>query len=118
MELPTQAKTRPEWATRQSAAGRRHCFAIHSASRLLSRRWRPLWRFNAELPGVLGHEPLPAGELHRIHADDVSHRIPAEKAIQDIEADMPARGAPCDEAAIDAVPQRQARAGAKGFEFP
>src|SRR5579864_3511181 len=104
MELPTQAKTRLEWATRQSAAGRRHCFAIHLDSRLLSRRWRPLWRFNAELLGVLGDQPLPAGELHRVDADDVSHGIPAEKAIQDIEADVPSRGAPCDEATIDAVP--------------
>jgi len=31
---------------------------------------------------------------------------------------VPARGAPRDEAAIDIVPQRQARAARKGFEFP
>jgi hypothetical protein len=31
---------------------------------------------------------------------------------------VPARGAHRDEAAIDVVPQRQARAASKGFEFP
>src|SRR5439155_12906369 len=56
--------------------------------------------------------------LHRVAASDADHGSSAEKAIQNIETNVPARGAPRDEAAIDVVPQRQARAAAKGFEFP
>ena len=42
----------------------------------------------------------------------------AEKAIQDIETNVPPGSTHRDEAAIDVVPQRQARAAAEGFEFP
>src|SRR5258708_10925618 len=88
------------------------------SSRLLSRRRRPFGRFGAELLGVLRDQPLPAGELHRLDAVDAPDGSSAEKAIQNIESNVPASSAPRDEAAIDVVPQRQARAAAKGFEFP
>ncbi len=77
-----------------------------------------MWRFDTELLGVLGVQPLPAGELHRLGTDDASNRLTREEPLKDVEADVPARGAPRDEAAIDVVPQRQARAATKGFEFP
>jgi hypothetical protein len=41
-----------------------------------------------------------------------------EEPLKDVEADVPAGGTPRDEAAIDVVTQHQARAAAKGFEFP
>src|SRR4249920_3541905 len=87
-------------------------------SRLLSRPRRPVGRFNTELLGVLRVQSLPAVELHRLTTNDGADGGSAEKAIQNIETNVPARGAPRDEAAIDAMPQRQARAAAKGFEFP
>src|SRR5262249_54714862 len=71
-----------------------------------------------ELAGVLRGQSLPALELHGFGAGDASDRLTREQPPQDVEADVPARGAPRDETAIDAVPQRQARAAAKGFEFP
>src|SRR5271165_3341910 len=79
---------------------------------------RPTGGLNAELLGVLDVQSLPAAELHGRGADDGADGSSAEKAIQNIETNVPARGAPRDEAAIDVVPQRQARAAAKGFEFP
>ena len=48
----------------------------------------------------------------------MSDWLTGEEAIKDIEADVPARGAPGNKAAIDAVPERQAGAAAKGLEFP
>src|SRR5439155_4447044 len=86
-------------------------------SRLLSRLRRPVGRFNTELLGVLGVQSLPA-ELHGLGADDASNRLTREQPLKDVEADVPARGAPRDEAAIDVVPERQARAATIGFEFP
>src|SRR5581483_292534 len=86
-------------------------------SRLLS-LLRPVGSFNTKLSGVLGVQPLPAAEFHGFGTDDASDGSPAEKTIQNIETDVPPRGAPGDKAAIDFVPQRQARAAAKGFKFP
>src|SRR5207253_5023199 len=40
------------------------------------------------------------------------------KVIENIETNVPARGAPRDVAAIDIVPEREARAPTNGFEFP
>src|SRR6201987_3057493 len=68
--------------------------------------------------GVLRVQPLPAAELHRVATSDAADGSSTEKAIQNIETNVPARGAPRDEASIDVVPQRQARAATKGFEFP
>src|SRR6202011_5537093 len=95
-----------------------HCFAIHLDSRLLSRLRRPVGRFNTELLGVLRVQPLPAAELHRLSTNDAADGSSAEKAIQNIETNVPPGSTHCDVAAIDAVPQRQARAATKGFEFP
>ena len=50
--------------------------------------------------------------------DDASHRLAREEPIENVEADVPARGAPRDEAAIDVVPEREARAAAERFELP
>jgi len=52
-----------------------HCFAIHLDSRVLSRLRRPVGRFNTELLGVLRVQPLPAGELQGLGADDSSNRL-------------------------------------------
>src|ERR1035441_1347646 len=87
-------------------------------SRLLSRLRRPVGRFNTELLGVLRVQPLPAAERHRLTTGDAADGSSAEKAIQNIETNVPARGTPRDEAVIDVVPQRQARAATKSFEFP
>src|ERR1700722_19379492 len=74
--------------------------------------------FGGELLSVLGGQFLPAAELRRVTTGDAADGSSAEKAIQNIETNVPARGAPRDEAAVDVVPQRQARAATDGFEFP
>src|SRR2546427_4438685 len=55
-----------------------------------------LFRSNAELLCVLGLQPLPAGELHGLGADDASNQITCEEPLQDVEGDVPARGAKAD----------------------
>src|SRR5579863_2426300 len=82
-------------------------------SRLLSPTRRPVGRFNAELPGVLSGQSLPAAEVHGIAAGHSSNGLTSEKAIQHVETDVPAGGAPRNEAAIDVVPQHQARAASQ-----
>src|SRR6266478_9358769 len=87
-------------------------------SRLLSRLRRPVGRFNTELLGVLGVQPLPAAELHCLGANHPADGRSAEKAVQDIEANVPPGSTHGDEAVTDVGPERQARAATKGFEFP
>jgi hypothetical protein len=58
-------------------------------SRLLSPLRRPVGRFNTELLGVLRVQPLPAAELHRLTAGDAGDGSSAEKAIQNIETNVP-----------------------------
>jgi hypothetical protein len=84
----------------------------------VSRPRRPVGRFDAELSGVLGVQPLPARGHHGIATREASDGRSAEKAIQDVEANVPARSTHGNEATIDAGPQRQARATAKRLEFP
>jgi hypothetical protein len=76
------------------------------------------WAFPRRIAYVLRVQPLPAGELHGVGADDASKRLTREEPLKDVEGDVPARGAPRDEAAIDVVPQREARAATRGLEFP
>src|SRR6266853_1186678 len=83
----------------------------------VSGRWRANRGLHAELLCVLRVQPLPA-ELHRVATSDAADGSSAEKAIQNIETNVPARGTPRDESSIDVVPQRQVRAATKGFEFP
>jgi hypothetical protein len=64
------------------------CF-IHLDSRLLSRLRRPVGRFDTELLGVLRVQPLPAAELHGVGADHAADGSSAEKAIQNIETNVP-----------------------------
>src|SRR5438105_7653974 len=92
--------------------------AFHLDSRLLSRRRRQVGRCNTELFRIFHVQPLPTPELHRLDAGNAADRSSAEKAIQNIETNVPARSTHCDKAAIQAVPERQARAAAKRFEFP
>src|ERR1700752_1002193 len=73
----------------------RHCYQV------LSRLARLSVSINAELFCVLCVQTLPAAELHGLGADDASDRLAREESLEDVEADMPARGAPRDEAAID-----------------
>src|SRR5262245_52647966 len=79
---------------------------------------RPTWGLDAELLCVLGVQSLPAAELHRVAGNDASNRLAGEVPLEDVEADVPARGAPRDEAAIDVVPEREARAAAERLELP
>src|SRR5207302_10261932 len=66
-----------------------NCFPIHLDSRVLSRLRRPVGRFNTELLGVLRVQPLPAAELHRLATSDAADGSSAEKAIQNIETNVP-----------------------------
>src|SRR5437763_16300934 len=91
---------------------------IHLDSRLLSRLRRPVGRFDTELLSVLGDQSLPAAELHRLATNDAADGSSAEKLIENIETNVPPGSPHRDEAAVDVVPQRQARAAAKGFQFP
>src|ERR1700688_2792666 len=94
-------------------------FMVHFLhSRLLSRLRRPVGRFHTELLGVLRVQPLPAAELHRLGSDNAADGSSAEKAIQNIETNVPSGSTHRDKATIDVVPQRQARAAATAFEFP
>src|SRR5215467_15496469 len=92
-------------------------FWPHGSSRLRG-VGRPTGGLNAELLCILGVQSLPAAELHGLGADDASNRLTREEPLEDVEADVPARGAPRDEAAIDVVPEREARAAAERFELP
>src|ERR1035438_3095605 len=78
---------------------------------------RPTGGLNAELLCVLGVQSLPA-ELHRLTTNHAADGSSAEKAIQNIETNVPPGSTHRDEAASDVGPQRQARAATKGFEFP
>src|SRR5579864_2552310 len=86
--------------------------------RLLIRLRRPVGGFDTELLGVLRVQPLPAAELYGLGADEAADGSSAEKAIQNVETNMPPGSAHGDEAATDVGPQRQARAATQGFEFP
>src|SRR5882724_6344422 len=101
-----------------SASGVGALFCDPLDSRLLSRLRRPVGRFNTELLGILRVQPLPAAELHRLTTSDAADGSSAEKAIQNIETNVPPGSTHCDEAATDVSPQRQTRAATKGFEFP
>src|SRR4029077_5580565 len=95
------------------------CITLRSTSisRLSIRLRRPVGRLDTELLCVLGVESLPV-ELHGLGADDAADGSSAEKAIQNIEADVPPGSSHCDEAVTDVGPQRQARAATETFEFP
>src|SRR3954447_11987724 len=73
---------------------------------------------NAELLCVLGVQSLPAAEFHRVRTYDAADGRSAEKAIENIEANVPSGGTHGDEAAINVGPQRQARAATKRLEVP
>src|ERR1051326_1323186 len=84
----------------------------------LSGHWRANRGLHTELLCVLPVQPLPAFALHRGVAGNAADGISAEMTIQNIETNVPTRGAPRDETPIDVVPQPQARALAQGFKFP
>src|SRR5215472_16107364 len=89
---------------------RTHLFQFNSTSlsrpaRVLSRLGRPAGCFDTELLGVLRVQPLPV-ELQCLGANDASNGLAREAPLKHVEADVPARGSPSDEAAVDAVPQR------------
>jgi hypothetical protein len=50
-------------------------------------------RLNTELLCVFDVQPLPAFELQGVGADDAADGSSAEQAIQNIESNVPARGA-------------------------
>src|SRR3984957_123827 len=92
--------------------------SLSSVLRLLGAPRQPVRRFNADLFGVLGVQPLPTFILHRLATYYAADGSSSEKKIQSVETNVPAGRAPRDEAAVDVVPQRQARAATDGFEFP
>src|SRR5262249_44219390 len=67
---------------------------------------------------VLAGESLPAFELHGFGTGDSADRLVREQPVEHVEADVPARGAPRDEAAIDAVPEGESRTVAVRLELP
>src|SRR5256885_5364707 len=80
---------------------------------------RPTWRLDAELLCVLGVQSLPATGLHGIGTDDASNRLTGEKAIQHVEADVPAGSAHRNEATVDVVPEHEPGAAAfQRLQFP
>src|SRR5258708_8679322 len=87
-------------------------------SRFLSRLRRPVGRLDTELLGVLRVQPLPAAELHCLGANHAADGSSAEKAIENIETNVPPGSTHGDKAPADVGPQRQARAATQVFEFP
>src|SRR5204862_8122938 len=79
---------------------------------------RPTRSLDAELLCILAGQSLPAAQLQRVTGDDASDWLTGEEPLEDVEADVPARRTPGDEAAIDVVPERQTRAAAARFELP
>jgi hypothetical protein len=77
---------------------------IQLDSRLLSRRRRPVRRFDTELLGVLRVQSLPAGQLRGITTSDAADGSSTEQVIQNIERNVPPRSTHRDEAAIDLGP--------------
>src|SRR5215471_945191 len=73
---------------------------------------------SSELLAVLGAQALPAAELHDVGADPAADRLVREEPVEHVEADVPAGGAPGDEATIDIVPERETRAAADGLQLP
>src|SRR4051812_35604456 len=78
----------------------------------------PARQLDAELLRVFGRQALPAVELHGVGAHDAADRLSGEKPLHHVEAQMPARGAPSNEALVDVVPQREPGSGSLGLEFP
>jgi hypothetical protein len=75
--------------------------------------------FGFELLCVFGFQALPAIELHDGGSDHAAEGIAGEEMVEDVEADVPAGGAPGDEAVIDVVPELQTSSGVpEGLEFP
>jgi len=75
-------------------SARAHARFIRLDSRFLSRLRRPGGRFDTELLGVLGVQPLPAAEVPGLGADDAADRFTPEEALRNIGGDVPACGGP------------------------
>src|SRR5512141_1628376 len=73
---------------------------------------------SGELLRVLGVQFLPAAELQCIGTDDAADWISVEDVTQDVEADVPSRGAHRDEPAIDVGPQREAGSVSEWLQVP
>src|SRR5579859_3724545 len=72
----------------------------------------------AELLCIPGGQLLKAADLHGFGTDDAAEGLTGKEPVEDVEADVPARGAPRDVAAIDVLPERESRAGALRLELP
>src|ERR1700744_3736728 len=83
----------------------------------LCRVGRPTRGLHTKLFGVLHIQSLPI-KLRGLGADNAPQRLAGEEPLEHIETDVPACGAPGDEAAIDVVPKRQERATAELLELP
>src|ERR1700752_3173363 len=94
---------------------RRSNASMLDGSRFHGRRTGSL---ETELLGVLGGQSLPAGKFPGVGSYDAADRVTREMPPEHVEADVPARGAPRDEAAIDVVPEREPRAAALRLQFP
>lgn len=78
----------------------------------------PFRLLDTELFCVLGVESLPAAKLHCLRAGKAADRISPKQVIENIEANVPARGAHRNESTINAGPQRQTCARATRFKLP
>src|SRR5215472_4910587 len=94
------------------------CTVDSNGSLLLASALWGVRGLNAKLFCVLGSQSLPVVGLHSLGAGDAANDNSAEQVRQNFQTDVPACGAPCDEAAIDVVPERQARAAVERIEFP
>src|SRR5580704_1761496 len=86
-------------------------------SRVLRRLRRPVRVFYTKLLGVFRVEPRPS-ELPGLGTNDAADRSSGEKAIQNIETNVPPGSTHRDEAGTDVGPQCQAGAATEGFKFP
>src|SRR5258706_8558862 len=92
-----------------------------SSSSSYASRLRPVGRptgVHPELLRILGIQSLPAAELHGVGAHDAPDRLTRQVPLEYVEADVPARRTPRDEAAIDVVPQRESGSVAEWLELP
>jgi hypothetical protein len=62
---------------------------LSSYSRILIRLGRPVGRFNTELLGVLGNQAVPGAGFHGVSTGQAPDGSSAEKAIQNIESNVP-----------------------------
>src|SRR5262249_39936992 len=85
---------------------------------LFRRSGRSTRSLDAELPGVLRVEPLPAVALHGRGAGDASNGLAGQVATEDSETEVPACRAHRDEASGDVVPEGEPGPASERLQLP